>query len=176
MMRPGSWIPPTSSALGTAIARRALLDVGICEDPPRSNRSPEIDAYLQRAGVALGLPWCAAAVAAWFRECGAQTPAVGAASTDAWMGWARAHGLWADKPSIGAAVVYGKDGDAEHIGVVVRLQPILLTVEGNTSLDAGNVREGIAVDLRNRQGSTWILGYVRPAPYAMPPASPTGPE
>jgi hypothetical protein len=176
MTRPGSWIPATASALGAAIARRALLDVGIAEDPPGSNRSPEIDLYLQRAGVAVGLPWCAAAVATWFRECGAQTPASGAASTDAWMGWAKAHQLWGDKPTIGAAVVYGKDGDAEHIGVVVRIAPLLMTVEGNAALDASNTREGIAVDLKLRQGSGWILGYVRPAPYSMPAPSPTGPE
>ena len=176
MTRPGSWIPATANALGAAIARRALLDVGIAEDPPGSNRSPEIDEYLKRAGVAVGLPWCAAAVAAWFRECGAQTPAVGAASTDAWMGWAGAHNLWSQTPAIGSAVVYGKPGDAEHIGVVVRIQPLLFTIEGNSSLDAGNVREGIAVDLKNRQGSTWILGYVRPAPVPVSPRSPTGPE
>lgn len=166
--RPGSWLPEAANPLAVGIIRRALLDVGICEDPPRSNRSPEIDEYLRKLGVPLGQPWCAAAVAAWFRDCNAAIPpGPGASSTDRWLAWGKAHGLWSPTASLGAAVVYGKrdpagQEDAQHIGVVVRLAPFLMVMEGNTALDAGNVREGVAVDLRNRTGSTWILGYVRP--------------
>jgi hypothetical protein len=154
-------LPETTPELVAAIVRRALEDVGVCEDPPGSNRSPEIDRYLKAVGTPLGLPWCAAAVAAWFRDAGALTPPKLAASTDAWMAWAKEHNLWAPQPVLGAAVVYGKDSDAQHIGVVVRLTPIALSVEGNTSLDNSPQREGLAVDLK-KLNMAWALGYVRP--------------
>ena len=34
-----AWAPQSTPALNLAIAKRALLDVGICEMPPGSNRS-----------------------------------------------------------------------------------------------------------------------------------------
>ena len=61
---------------------------------------------------------------------------------------------------IGAAVVYGKPGHASHIGVVVRLEPLLLSVEGNTSLD-GFSSNGVAVDLK-LVSQRRVLGYVQP--------------
>jgi hypothetical protein len=158
--RPGSWITD-AAGLGATIARRALLDVGITEDPPGSNRSPEIDDYLKRVGCPVGQPWCAAAVSAWFRDCGAAVPPKLGASTDEWMRWAKEHQLWTSTPGIGCAVVYGKGEDAEHIGVVVRLTPRAWTVEGNTSLGGAAEREGIAVDLKPLNVG-WRLGYVRP--------------
>jgi hypothetical protein len=62
---------------------------------------------------------------------------------------------------IGAAVVYGKPGDASHIGVIVRVIPLLLAVEGNTTLD-GFSRNGVAVDLK-LVNTDRVLGYVYPA-------------
>ena len=154
------WAPADTPALALAIARRALLDVGICERPPGSNRSGRIDEYVRAVGAPLGSFWCAAAVSAWFREAGAATPAAAAASCDAWMTWGEEIGHWSAMPEIGAAVVYGVPGDASHIGVVVRTTPLLLSVEGNTSLEGGS-RTGVAVDLKRvRIGR--VLGYVRP--------------
>lgn len=147
--------------LGVAVARRALLDVGICEDPPGSNRSTDIDEFLKRLGVPLGSPWCAAAVASWYDDVGLARPAgAGAARCETWRAWATEHNLWSPNPSIGAAVVYGTPEHAEHIGVVVRLTPLIMSVEGNTSLDNSPQREGVAVDFKKvNQG--WRLGYVR---------------
>jgi hypothetical protein len=154
------WAPTATPPLALAVAKRALLDIGICEIPPGSNRSGRIDEYVQAVGSPLASFWCAAAVAAWFREAGARTPPSSAASCDVWMGWAKLAGLWQPAPAIGSAVVYGKPTDASHIGVIVRVDPLLLAVEGNTSLD-GDSRNGVAVDLKLAHPER-VLGYVRP--------------
>lgn len=165
---PAPWLTPETTAgnhLGVEIARRALLCVGICEDPPGSNRSPEIDEWLADLGVPLGSPWCAAMVAAVFKTCHAKTPAGAAASsTRAWLAFA---GDLSSVPMIGSATLYGKRATAseparpEHIGILVRNGPLLMDVQGNTRLDSSPEREGIAVDLK-RVNEAWLLGYIHP--------------
>ncbi len=159
-----AWLPPETPPLALAIVRRALLDVGICEQPLNSNRSPRIDEYLTAVGSVVGQPWCAAAVSAWWREAGAAIPPRIAASCDAWLNWAKETGRFSDSPAPGAAVLYGKPGDANHIGVVIRTSPVELTVEGNTSL-AGFSREGIAVVVKMLARDR-LLGFVHPLPRA----------
>jgi hypothetical protein len=153
------WAPASTPPIALAVAKRALLDIGICETPPGSNRSGRIDEYVEAVGSPLASFWCAAAVAAWFREAGAMTPPSSAGSCDVWMGWAKLHALWQPTPAIGSAVVYGRAGDASHIGVVVRVDPLLLAVEGNTALEAYS-RNGVAVDLKQVNPAR-VLGYVR---------------
>ena len=46
---------PTSPFLG-AVLSKAASQVGILEEPRNSNSGPEVDDYLQRAGVSLDLP------------------------------------------------------------------------------------------------------------------------
>jgi len=154
------WLPDDLPALQRRIVERALADVGICENPPGSNRSGVIDGYNTAVGAPVGSYWCAAAVAAWFRESGAAIPA-GAASCDRWMLWAQSRGLWVERPTPGAAVVYGVPGDAQHIGVVIRLTPILLSIEGNTTLGGDYSRNGVAVDLK-QVNARRLLGYIVP--------------
>lgn len=153
------WAPASTPALCLAIAKRALCDVGICEVPPGSNRSPRIDEYVSATGAPLGSYWCAAALAAWFREAGAKVPSQ-AASCDSWMGWAKLTARWRTGPALGWAVLYGVPGDARHCGVVVRVEPLLLSVEGNTSL-GGFSRNGVAADLK-LVATHAVLGYVEP--------------
>lgn len=160
------WLDSTNavgqSALQNKIVRRAMLDVGICEMPPGSNRSTRINEYVAAVGSPLGSFWCAAAVAAWFREAGAKTPKIEAGSCDPWVHWAKKNGYWYREPKPGYAVVYGTGDDAQHIGVVVRVTPILMSVEGNTSLGGYN-RNGVAVDLKEVATSR-VLGYIAPTP------------
>ena len=143
---------------------RAWQDLGITEVPLNSNRGPEVDRYLLRAGVPRELIdagkgyWCAAAVGAWFIDAGAKVP-LDYASCDAWLPY------MTDTPVIGAAVLYGKRGangffDAQHIEVVARMDPIVLTIGGNKAFH-GNSNNGIAVDL-GHQSRTDVLGYVHP--------------
>jgi hypothetical protein len=160
-----AWAPASLPPVNLAIAKRALLDIGICEMPPGSNRSGRIDEYVAAVNSPFGSYWCAAAVAAWSRESGAETPPTLGGSCDAWARWARDTGRWTANPEIGRAVVYGVPGDASHIGVVVRVSPLLLSVEGNTTLE-GFGRNGVAVDLKlvNRPR---VLGYIDPVPQGM---------
>lgn len=54
-MKPGS-------SLAMAALRFAGTQIGVMEDPPGSNRGPEVDRYLASVGVAPGNAWCAAFV------------------------------------------------------------------------------------------------------------------
>lgn len=44
------------------IVKRALGYYGMTEDPPGSNRGPQIDVMNRRCGVGVGVPWCASFV------------------------------------------------------------------------------------------------------------------
>ena len=68
------WLDVNVPSLHAAIIRRALLDIGLCEIPPGSNRSARIDSYNTATGAPIGSYWCASALAAWWREAGAATP------------------------------------------------------------------------------------------------------
>lgn len=157
------WLPDaTTSDLNRRIVKRALLDIGVCEIPPGSNRSGVIDAYNVAAKAPVGSYWCAAAVAAWWRDAGADTPGW-PAGCDEWMEWAMATRRWSTQPVPGVAVVYGKRDDATHIGVIVRVEPMLLSVEGNASVGNHFSRNGVAVDLKAPELAR-VLGYVHPRP------------
>lgn len=156
-----AWLTDTVPALEQAIVRRALCDVGIVEMPPGSNRSPRIDEYVSAVGSPLGSRWCAAALAAWWRESGAAVPRAEAGSCNAWLTWSKHSGTWRDAPSAGNAVVYGRDGVAVHIGVIVRVDPLLLSVEGNTSISGNFDPNGVAVALKE-VGTARVLGYIAP--------------
>lgn len=161
MLELARWLPDDTPALHRRIVQRALTDCGICENPPGSNRSGVIDDYNARAGVAAGSYWCASAVGAWWEDAGAETP-TGRASCDRWLAWAKTTSRWSAVPVPGAAVLYGVGSDAQHIGVVVRVTPLLLAVEGNTSL-GGYDRNGVAVSLK-LVNAPRRLGYVHPEP------------
>lgn len=161
MMQSAAWLDAAVPAMRQAIVRRAMCDIGIVEMPPGSNRSPRIDEYVAAVGSPYGSRWCAAAVAAWWRDCGADVPPVDGGSCNAWMAWARRTRTWSVVPREGSAVVYGSNGIAVHIGVIVRLTPQLLSVEGNTSIAGGFDAEGIAVVLK-RVSPSRVLGYIEP--------------
>lgn len=158
-------MPLSQPELRKAIVRRAMADIGI-EETGVANRSPYIDELLRAAKTVIGQPWCAAAVRQWFADAGAAFPAAHAASCDAWVAWATKRGAWHPAasgytPEPGDAVVYGVPGDANHIGVLVRVTARGgRAVEGNTSY-AGFEREGIAVDYKPVSQAR-VLGYISP--------------
>lgn len=160
----------TAKEVRRALAR-AVMDIGVVlEEPLGSNRGWMIDEYLRRAGVpeseiAAGRGyWCAAAVGAWWEDAGLETPP-GRASCDQWMRWAKATGRWSAVPVVGAAVLYGKPGDAQHIGLVGRTHLLVLSIEANTTIEAGFSRNGVGVALKEVTPKTDpILGYCRPFP------------
>jgi hypothetical protein len=156
-----AWLDDGVSEIGQAIVRRAMEDIGIMEMPPGSNRSPRIDQYVIGVGSPLGSPWCAAAVAAWLQESGAAMPALDAGSCSAWVAWSRRLGTWSTEPRAGSVVVYGNKGVAVHMGVIVRIEPELLSVEGNTSIAGDFDPNGVVVTLK-RVALSRVLGYVAP--------------
>lgn len=150
--------------------RRALMDIGILEVPPGSNRSGVIDEYNRRAGVKEGSYWCASAAGAWWLDVGLLVPD-GYASCDNWLKWAKATDRWKPRtatPPIGGMVLYGKGDDAQHIGLIVRVSDIVLSVEGNTTVEGANFgasRNGVAVSLKEITKADPVLGYVTPLPF-----------
>ena len=152
------WLEADTPAEVRGLIVRALKDVGILETAP--NRSPRIDSYNLAAGAPIGSYWCASACGAWWRESGYDVP-IGYASCDNWMNWAKRTSRWSDQPSLGSAVLYGKPGDAKHIGLIIRLQPVVLSVEGNTTIEGSAFEpNGTAVALKKVAPPDPILGYV----------------
>jgi hypothetical protein len=160
----GWLVPPPSkeancTALQYAVALRANKDVGILEVPLGSNRGTRIDRYLRRANVPESLIqagkgwWCASQTGAVLLDCGVPVPA-DYGSCDTWIPFLE------QKPAPVCVVLYGVKGDAHHIGIIVRLSPMVLTIEGNRSY-AGTTNNGVACDMGPMQRKD-ILGYISP--------------
>lgn len=159
------WLVPEPSpganctALQYAVVIRAMKDVGILEVPLGSNRGVRIDRYLRRANVPESLIeqgrgwWCAAEVGAVFLDCGIPVPA-DYGVVQSWVPYL------SPSRTIGSAVVYGADGHGHHIGIIVRIEPMVLTIEGNRAF-AGHTNNGVACDIGPMQRKD-ILGYVPP--------------
>lgn len=166
-------LPPTLDERVRRAIVRAVMDLAaVVEQPLGSNRGPEVDRYLRAARVPESVIasgrgyWCAAAVGQWWEDAGLVTP-TGRASCDAWMKWGRDTNRWSNVPTLGAAVLYGVPGDARHIGLVVRVEPLVMSVEGNTSVE-GNSRNGEVVSMKRVDSHDALLGYVSPFPAGAP--------
>jgi len=166
------WVGNDTPLLNRSIAARASVDVGLLEEPPGSNRSPVIDSYLNAVRSPLGSSWCAAAVTAWFRDCGAVIPASAAGACESWYSMAKERGRIAPTPAIGYAVLYdlARTGYPDHMGVVVRTDPLVLTVEANTIMkrQTGNEREGVGCTMGLLLAAS-VLTYVMPEPIGVAP-------
>lgn len=153
------WLPGVDVSVVNVI-ERARRHIGVCENPPGSNRGAGIDEWNAAAGVPVGSYWCAAFVGAMWRQSGFPIPA-GYASCDNWMHWAKETNRWSSHvPTLGAAVLYGKPGDATHIGLVIRTRPLVLSVEGNTTVEGSAFeRNGTSVALKLVTDRDPVLGY-----------------
>ncbi len=149
----------------------ALTNVGVCEEPPGSNRGPEIDAWAREFGSPPGSFWCALAVAKARKMGNLWIPQGSAGSCDEWIYQGRHAGVMSNLPQPGAAVVYTNNKrltqgryagqlDAVHIGLVLRLTPKLLSIEGNTTLGKYD-REGYVQTLKEVD-PTRVLGFILP--------------
>jgi hypothetical protein len=125
----------------------ALRHVGVCEDPPGSNRGPEIDAWAREFGSPVGSYWCALSVGMARKAGGLWIPTCDVGACNEWVFQGTRAGLVIKDPLPGSAVVYTNgqvihggryDGqhDAVHIGLVLRVAPVLLSIEGNTVIGA----------------------------------------
>jgi hypothetical protein len=163
--------PDNLPALNRAIVHAAQSDIPILEDPPLSNRSPEIDAMCREFGVPLASYWCALWASKLWRACGALIPPVDddkgwhPAKAETWHQWAKEIGAFSATPVIGAAVLYDftGSGKADHIGAAVAsITPFLEDFEGNTS-QVGVSRNGEIATLKPVDHAH-VLGYVIPRP------------
>jgi hypothetical protein len=156
------------SELLREVLQRAASQVGLKEDPPGSNRGPEVDLYLRAVGLAPergSYPWCAAFVYYCFDWAAADlkraNPAVKTASVLAHWERARKQGIpciataqAAENPALvrpGAVFVLATGRGQGHMGFVEAIEGArLVTIEGNSN--RGGSREGIGV--YRREGRT----------------------
>jgi hypothetical protein len=172
--RSARWLPdvattPFDSPRHILAVERALRDAGLFEAPPGSNRGATIDKYNRQVGAPLGSPYCCSAAVAWLRDAGLDV--VQTASCDELYWWALKTTKF--RGSIqevipGSLVLYGtgaKDNPAIHVGMIIRLSPLVVSFEANTGVDGKFNREGFAFwpkVLDVRQPPRPILGYVLP--------------
>lgn len=172
------FLGPDIPKLNQLICFRAMQDLGVCEEPPSSNRGPDIDEWNQRAGAPRGSFWCASWATAVWEDCKVDLPFRGRASCDNLVAWAKREGLWilndpvSRTPKVlpGCMVVY-TDGkklpghpdelDAVHVGVVIRVTPYLMSLEGNANTGGAFSTNGEAVVLR-RVDPRRVYGFIQP--------------
>jgi len=173
--RPLGWLVPgeNCSELGYAVCKRAYVDPGTLEVPNGSNRGVRIDKWTKRAGLPVPQPgtngqgwyWCAIWVGCVFADANALVPD-GFAATNNWKDHLVDGGRDAD-PQPGDAILYGANGTAHHIGIIVRLpdkssgQDIMLSIEGNRSYAGTTSNNGVAVDIGPVLRAD-IMGFIRP--------------
>lgn len=146
---------------------------GVREVPKNSNRGPEVDAYLLRAGVRPGLSWCCAFTYWCFDEAalaaGRANPMVKTAGC--LDHWNRAPGRGARRIAAKAAVadpslvrpgmlfVMDFGGGLGHTGFIESLEGgHIITIEGNT--DASQTREGGGVYRLKRKLVSINKGFI----------------
>ena len=169
---------PSAPAAGLAAAALAVArgQVGVREQPPGSNRGPQVDVYVSNVGPGLlGQPWCMAFVYWCFTQAANQ---LGIANTAPRT--ASVIASWRKAPHVaGARIVTAAEarrdparvtpgmvfyietgGGHGHTGFVADVvDGRLVTIEGNTN-DGGS-REGIGVFIRSRRRIDTInLGFV----------------
>jgi len=166
------WVPADTPRLNRTIAARASVDVGLLEEPPGSNRSPVIDSYVNAVLSPLGSSWCAAGVSAWYRDAGAMIPATAAGACTSWHVMGQVRNRLTKVPDVGAVVLYdfAGDGHADHCGVIVRVDPLLLSVEANTTMkrQIGSDRNGVGCTIAVVD-TAHVLAYLMPEPIGFAP-------
>lgn len=169
-MIPASLIDKVSPAVRAALDF-ALSNIGVCEHPPGSNRGPEIDAWCTEFGSPLGSFWCAIAVGKARKAGGLWIPNCDVGACNEWVYQGQRAGLMTAAPEPGAAVVYtnGKhltEGryvgqfEAVHIGLVLCVEPVMLSIEGNTTLGRFD-KNGFVQALKEVEHDR-VLCYIKP--------------
>ncbi len=167
-------VKPKGLAAQVLAQAGAAADAGVREQPRNSNRGPEVDEYLRRAGVPPGLAWCCAFTYWCFDEAakglGIDNPMYRTAGCLAHWNKAEAHGgtrllakdAVADPGLIQPGMVFIMDfgGGMGHTGFVERVEGgYLHTIEGNT--DASQTREGGGVYRLKRKVGSINKGFIR---------------
>ena len=151
----------------------AQADAAVREQPRNSNRGPEVDVYLRRAGVPPGLAWCCAFTYWCFDEAAKQAGRGNpmfktAGCLNHWNNAVRqgakrllARDAVADPARVqpGAIFIMDFGGGMGHTGFVERIEGgYIHTIEGNT--DASQGREGGGVYRLKRKLASINKGFV----------------
>lgn len=170
-MIPGDLLGETSLVLNIIQASTDLI--GVCEDPPGSNRGEDLDAWCRKYGSPLGSYWCALLQAEISDRSHSWRPTKDVASCDEWFLQGERAGLVIQTPRPGAVVLYTNGQklgsgryagrlDAVHIGRVLRATPVPMAIEGNTTLGKYD-RNGFVSTLKQIEAAR-VLCYLAPAP------------
>ncbi len=165
---------PKDAFLAAVVAKAgSQADAGVREQPRNSNRGPEVDVYLRRSGVPLGLAWCCAFTYWCFDEAakaaGRANPMFRTAGCMAHWNNAQRQGARripaaqavADPALVKPGMVFIMDfgGGLGHTGFVERIDGgYIHTIEGNT--DASQTREGGGVYRLQRKLSSINKGFI----------------
>ena len=143
---------------------------GVLEDPPGSNRGPQVEAYLKRAGCSPGDPWCASFVYWCFDEAAQALhlqnllPRTGSCMTH----WSDTKGRKTtarqatNNPSLvkpGDVFIINHGNWKGHTGMVTAVgDGYITTVEGNTNISGS--REGLGVAVLKRKINSISAGFI----------------
>jgi hypothetical protein len=171
-------VPGSGTAVSGLLGKVLQVAAGeeanhVREVPRNSNRGPQVDAYLTRAGVSPGLSWCCAFVYWCFDEAaqalGRNNPMVKTAGC--LDHWNRARSAGAQRilasaakndPGLvkpGMVFIMDHGGGLGHTGLVESVAGgLLTTIEGNT--DASKTREGGGVYRLTRKITEINKGFI----------------
>jgi len=143
---------------------------GVLEDPPGSNRGPEVEKYLASAGCVPGDPWCASFVFWCFSEASKslniKNPLIRTGSCI--DHWNRTTGKKISRQNAinnfslihpGCIFIIDHGGGKGHTGIVKSVSPgYIQTIEGNTNISGS--REGLGVAELIRKINTITAGFI----------------
>lgn len=141
----------------------AVMQIGVKENPPDSNKVKYNTWYYGKKVSGSGYPWCAVFVAWCYDQAGDKTidSVPNRAYCPSYEKWARSRGLWRTSPKPGYLVLYdwGGDGVSDHIGIVEKVidSKHIQAVEGNTAV--GNDSNGGEV-MRRKRETKYVRGYI----------------
>lgn len=139
--------------------------VGVCEDPPNSNKIVFNTKFYGREVSGAKYPWCCAFIWCIFNEAGIDIKRT--ASCMMLGDWFKQEGKYhKDNPQIGDIVFFKFSGSSRwtnHVGLVIEVNGnTLTTIEGNTSSDnKGSQNNGGMVAIRTRKINSSVVGFGR---------------
>ena len=139
--------------------------VGVCEDPPDSNKVVFNTKFYGREVSGANYPWCCAFIWCIFNEAGINIKRT--ASCMMLGDWFKQEGKYhKDNPQVGDIVFFKFSGSSRwtnHVGLVIEVnENTLTTIEGNTSSDnKGSQNNGGMVAIRTRKINSSVVGFGR---------------
>ena len=139
--------------------------VGVCEDPPNSNKVVFNTKFYGREVSGANYPWCCAFIWCIFNEAGINIKRT--ASCMMLGDWFKQEEKYhKDNPQVGDIVFFKFPGSSRwtnHVGLVIEVNGnTLTTIEGNTSSDnKGSQNNGGMVAIRTRKINSSVVGFGR---------------